>query len=373
MNTEPLERVTSFAPSVYSASVDQVDEGEWNRLLPVFDEANLYQTWAYGAVSWGERQLSHLVLRRQGVIVAAAQIRLAQVPILRKGVAYLRWGPLWRTRGQVPDVQVLRQVVRAVISEYVRRRRLLLRIVPNVFQEDALAETAVEVWRSEGFKPIGSVPAYRTIRVDLSAPLEVIRKRLDQKWRNQLNSAERNGLTVREGTSDDLFERFLRIYDEMIERKQFDTSTNPRDFALMQRRLPADQKMVVMLAEKDGQLVSGLVGAALGEMGVYLHGATSNAGTKSKGSYLLQWLMIQRLRELGCQMYDLGGISPARNPGVYHFKQGFGGQEVQQLNRVELQGSFLSGLFVGLAERAQQMARALSGRSWHHKAVAASH
>jgi lipid II:glycine glycyltransferase (peptidoglycan interpeptide bridge formation enzyme) len=362
----PVQPKTSH----FAVSVDHVTEPEWNTILPLFADANFYQTWAYGAVCWRQSQLSHVILRRNGEIVAAAQLRIARLPMVRAGVAYLRWGPLWRR--SYPDPEVLHAITEAIVNEYARRRGLLLRIVPNAFQEEPVAGLVLEEWSSRGFQAARGALPYRTIRVDLSPTPDQMRKRLDQKWRNQLNSAERNGLNIIEGSDDELFARFLSIYDEMMGRKQFETTVSPPEFRQIQQRLPKDQKMIVLLAEKEGKLMSGIVGSALGDTGIYLLGATSDVGMKSKGSYLLQWRMMQRLKERGCKWYDLGGINPKRNPGVYHFKQGFGGQEVCQLNRVELKGSLLSGFCVGLGDRAQQIKQALSKRFVARKPAMAS-
>jgi lipid II:glycine glycyltransferase (peptidoglycan interpeptide bridge formation enzyme) len=70
---------------------------------------------------------------------------------------------------------------------------------------------------------------------------------------------------------------------------------------------------------------------------------------------LLQWQMIERLKERGCQFYDLGGINPETNPGVYHFKSGFSGEDVSFIPRFELSGSALSAFVVGLGERVREM------------------
>src|SRR5438105_4123074 len=91
----------------FQVAIDQVTEGEWNSFLSQFADASLYQTWAYGAVSWGERSLSHLLLRRAGQVVGMAQFRIMRVPLLSSGIAYLRWGPLWRRRDSAPDPGVL--------------------------------------------------------------------------------------------------------------------------------------------------------------------------------------------------------------------------------------------------------------------------
>lgn len=346
----------------FTVDIDQVSESEWSLLLDQFADATVYQTWAYGAVSWGEQQISHLVLRQDGAVVATAQLRIVQLPVLRKGIAYLRWGPLWRRRGRPADIRVLREVALAIKDEYVNRRGLLLRVVPNTFREDRFAIAVVEAWHLQGSIIVDSSAAYRTIRVDLTSPIEALRKNLDQKWRNQLNAAERNGLAVAEGTTDDLYEQFLGLYSDMMARKQFDTTVDVREFRRIQQRLPHQQKMLILICHKDGRPMTGLIGSALGDTGIYLLGATSTEGMKTKGSYLLQWLMMQRLRERGCQAYDLGGVNPDQNPGVYHFKQGFGGQEVHQLHRLEMSRNSLSGLCVRLGESARNTLGVLRSR-----------
>ena len=82
----------------YTSSVDTVDEATWYRILGDFDDANIFQTWAYGVVTSGRRNLSHLLLKEAGNIVSVAQARIVRVPLTHVGIAYIRWGPLWRRR-----------------------------------------------------------------------------------------------------------------------------------------------------------------------------------------------------------------------------------------------------------------------------------
>lgn len=358
-----MDTAISAPAEGWTARVDEVTEPEWNSLLDGFADASFYQTWAYGAVSWGERQLSHLVLYRSGEPMALAQLRVVRLPLLGCGVAYLRWGPVCIPRGHMWSADVFCAMVQAINREYVSRRRLLLRILPQTFQQDDHGPGVESSFHAAGLKSEVGASSYRTLRVDLSPTCETIRKRLDQKWRNQLNGAERNNLTVVEGTDDALYGRFLQLYDEMMARKRFDTSVDPGDFRRMQQMLPERQKMLIMLSEKDGRPLTALVASVVGATGIYLLGATSNEGMKTKGSYLLQWRMMQRLKERGCRWYDLGGINPATNPGVYHFKQGMGGEEVLQLPRLALSGGRLSSLTVSGGERIAAAVRSFKARN----------
>lgn len=347
------------ATSEYRTSIDSITRSEWNDLLLKFDDATIYQSWDYGAVCWGEDQLSHLVLAQAGRPVGMAQVRLVRVPLIGKGIAYVRWGPLCQHNGQPWDEEIFRETMAALRDEYVERRGLVLRVIPNVFCGDESEASVRKCLEDGGFVHNPDIHTYQTMQVDLKATSEELRKRLDQKWRNQLNAAERNGLGVVEGTSDEFFGKFACTYSEMLARKRFETTVNIDEFGNMQRALPVNLKMRVLLAEREGKLMAGLVGAALGNTGIYLLGATSDEGSKAKGSYLLQWRLMQWLKERGCRWYDLGGVNRERNPGVYHFKSGLGGQEVRHLGAFELCADPLSGLCVASGEKLQKWTHSL--------------
>lgn len=337
--------------SPYSVSVDGMREGDWNELLPSFDDASVYQTWAYGAASWGERQLSHLVLQRDGEPVAAAQVRVVRVPLLGSGVAYVRWGPLLRRGGRDLEPEVLERAIDALLDEYARRRRLLLRLIPICFEGDPTAERIAPLFGSRGLERDPAGPVYRTFRLDLAPPLDALRKGFDPKWRNKLSGAERAGLSLAEGTSDALYGEFVGVYREMMARKSFETTVDVETLGAVQQRLPEPLKMRVFLCRSEGRAVNAVVVAAHGDTGIYLLGATNDAGTKTKGSYLLHWRAIQWLKERGVRWYDLGGHDREANPGVYDFKRGFSAQEFLQPGLYARSGSKLSSLVVRAGER----------------------
>ena len=175
----------------------------------------------------------------------------------------------------------------------------------------------------------------RTLVLDLRPSLDELRKKLDQKWRNQLNRAEKNNLEIDASSSVEAYRAFLEIYREMWARKKFQEGVDVEEFARLQAALPERERMRVMICRQAGTALAGIVCSAMGKMGIYLLGATSDNGLKTKGAYLLQWTMVKWLRENGYRYYDLGGIDPVRNPGVYHFKGGFSGQEVCRLGAME--------------------------------------
>ena len=317
-----------------TARIEHLSPDKWTELLEGFADGSFYQTWAYGSVSWGGPQLQHLILEDSGKVVAIAQVRVVKMPPLG-GVAYVRWGPCVQLRGAAWNAEAFQTILQALLSEFAQRKRFVVKVIPNVFAEDPHAAMAERILADLGFALDHAWPPYRTLRVDLTPPLEVIRKRLDGKWRNQLNASERNGLTVGEGTDDTLYQSFVALYDGMMARKRFDTTVDVRQFGCIQQALAVREKMRIALCTDPDGPQAGVVSAGVGETGIYLLGATGDNGMKTKASYLLQWRMINHLREAGCRFYDLGGINPEANPGVYHFKAGMGGVECRQLGRYE--------------------------------------
>ena len=345
---------------IWKIEVDSTSPGEWAGLLDLFTDANIYQTWSYGEVRWGRENLSHLVLKRDGEVVGIAQLRIVRPTSLKFGIAYLRWGPLYEHRAKSLDRDVVEAFARALEEEYVNKRRLFLRILPNAFDGTARAQTIQGAFSGFTSEPPIAENTYRTFVVDLGPSIEELRKGLDRKWRNQLTRAEKNNLTVITGTGGSEYDTFCQIYNNMMSRKAFDTTVDVGEFGRIQNELADRHRMQVLICEDKGVPVAGLVASAMGDSAIYLLGATSDSGLNSKGAYLLQWTLIQRLKDSGIRWYDLGGIDPEGNPGVYHFKSGMSGSDVRQIDPIVKSNSVVS---LVAAKVGMSMQRALRNSS----------
>jgi hypothetical protein len=314
----------------YAAEFDIVDKEEWCKIIDQFSDANIYQTWSYDAIRCGEENISHLVLRSADKIIAATQARIVRIPIIGLGAAYVRWAPLWHLRNQTEDPEVFRHAVRALRSEYVCRRGLNLRIFPALYDDNS--DLYIDMLLSEGYTRTPEKDSSRTLILDISPPIEELRKNMDQKWRNCLNKAERNELDVVEGTDDCLFADFIGLYQDLLLRKKFPEPNDINEFRMIQRELRIHHKMNIILCRSSGFSSVGGIFTAIGETGVYLFGASNEPGMENKGSYLVQWKAIQWMKNCGCRYYNLNGINPATNPGTYHFKAGLSGKKGKDVN-----------------------------------------
>jgi hypothetical protein len=344
-----------MAEPACQVEVDCTTPAQWSDMLDLFHDANLYQTWEYGGVRWGARNLSHMVLRRNDEVLGMAQLRILRPTSFKFGMAYLRWGPLCHRRGRQLDVEVARGMACALQEEYVGKRSLLLRVLPNAFAGSARASVFQSAFSGFIAEPSTSNKTYRTFILDLARPLEELRRKLDAKWRNKLNQSEKKGLKVVIGSGVDEYRTFCGMYYEMRKRKAFETMVDVEEFGRIQEDLPKSHRMRILICEQDGVPVAGMVSSAMGDTAIYLLGATSDNGLNSKGAYLLQWTMIQWLKESGFKHYDLGGIDPEQNPGVYHFKSGLSGTDVSHLNPLVACNSIASSAMVRAGEAAHSV------------------
>jgi hypothetical protein len=360
------------------AEFDGADRHSWCELMQAFRDANIYQTWSYESVRSNPRNVIRMVLRRGDAVLAAAQARVVRLPGMAAGIAYVRWGPMWRPMRLAEDPAVFRQAVRALREEFSRRRGLVLRLYP-LAHRGRDAEVAA-ILQEEGYRLHGSGGRERTLIIDLRAPLDELRSALDQKWRNCLNRAERSSLELVSGTEEWLFDEVAAMYREMASRKGLDKANDIGHLKRVQHDPPPSTKLRVILARRDGVPCAGAIFGTVGDTGLYVRGATSDAGLKTKASYLVQWAFVQWLKEHGFREYDLNGISPDANPGTYHFKRGLAGRrgsDVEFLGRFQIADNALSSWIVKGGEwlmsryrRGMSAARALRGP---HEAAAGLH
>jgi lipid II:glycine glycyltransferase (peptidoglycan interpeptide bridge formation enzyme) len=328
----------------YQAEIDDINEEDWSKLLHRFNDANIYQSWQYGAIRWNQKNLSHVVLKKNDKPVSIAQLRVIKLPRLSGGIAYLRWGPLWRLHAQKYDSDILSTMLQVLRDEYTLKRKLLLRILPNEIHHPQL----LSIFRGKSYK--WKRNSHRTIMLDLRPSLNDLRRNFTSRWRRQLNISERNNLQVVEGTEHELFDHFIQLYEEMLKRKKFIPGMNPYQYREMQKGLSENLKLNILICQYDKKPIAGIITSDIGDTCIYLLGATGDSGLNLRGSYLLHWKMIIKLKEKGIQWYDLNGYNPDKNPGTATFKEGFSGDVIHFLGQFESCQNLMSRIGVKFGE-----------------------
>jgi lipid II:glycine glycyltransferase (peptidoglycan interpeptide bridge formation enzyme) len=157
---------------------------------------------------------------------------------------------------------------------------------------------------------------------------------MKQKTRYNVRLAVRRKVVVRHGDESDL-EAFYFLYRETAARDGFGIRT--RDYYLdAWSCFCRDGRAAVILAEREGELLAGVLPVAFGDTAYFLYGATASSGREHMAGYLAQWESLKWSLASGCRRYDWwGGPSTldSSDPlwGVYRYKVGFGAVLVEQL------------------------------------------
>ena len=306
---------------------------EWDNILKVFEDASIYQTIAFSKSSLGGNNLEQFLVYEGDKIIAAAIVRIKILPLLNRGLAYIRWGPLTNL-----SEETLEEALSLLKREYVIRRKLFLRILSQDYSDNS---NISNIFKSHNFK---------SIVINLKNDLDELKVKMRKKWRYNLKRAQKNDLVIDIGNSDNDFDIFYKIYEEMHSRKQFDEFVDVQTFKEINSELSEEMKMRIFICLQDNVPISSIVVSVIGNRGIYLLGGSTEAGRKTGASYLLQWEAMMWLKSKGITFYDLGGIDKEKNPGVYTFKAGMGGQEISFPGGFQSCNNLMSKLIVKIGE-----------------------
>lgn len=342
-------------------SLKTLTRDEWDILAPAFRDLSYRQCSSY-AVAAAENvgaQPEFIGIFDGQKLIGLASVRVKKLPISFPGLAYINYGPLTaRDMGFSPTL--FGRCITAIYKEYVVRRRLVLRIVPPL--RGGMQVEAQACLEAHGFRPLTAGTRHETLILDLSGSLNDLRKRFDRKWRNHLSKAQRSNITVTRSNSLANFAQLESIFSKLMREKRFFTQQNVSFFRRVQEDAHRTQEIVVHLAWHGDELLAGHIGSFVGDTAVYLLGASNPKGRALRASYLLQWAVIEYAKRMSNAFYDLGGIDPQNNPGVFAFKSGLGGRRVAEVVPYEIAHGPLSRLVVHVVERAYKGVAMTLGR-----------
>jgi lipid II:glycine glycyltransferase (peptidoglycan interpeptide bridge formation enzyme) len=335
--------MSNFAYEIFPLSDDSQD---WNSVFEKFVDSNIYQTEAFTKYSQGGDSAERFILKKDDEIKCAALVRIKVIPKLSRGLAYIRWGPMCNVSKLSSDLSALNSALRFLYEEYVLKRKLVLRIFSGLYvQEESPFH---ELFTINNFKP--NCVSSKTIILDITKDECELRNSFRKKWRYTLKQAEKNNIDIINGSSDEYYNIFKDIYSQMHIRKKFTENVDINVFQSINQELEKNNKMNTFIAYSESKPIAAVVVSAIGERGIYLLGGSTEEGLKLNASYLLQWRVIKWLKSENITLYDLGGIDKKNNPGVYRFKSGMGGTEVNYLGSYEACKDLISMKIVKLGE-----------------------
>jgi lipid II:glycine glycyltransferase (peptidoglycan interpeptide bridge formation enzyme) len=334
----------------------ETDDETWDAFVAAAPQATHLQT-----TPWAATKRANAWHARRVAVAADGSALGAQMLVRRAG--RLPWALGYIARGPVGadlDAAGL-EALTARLREEAGRDRLAY----VLFEPEAEVGSGVEKHLAGlGWQRAASVQPESTRIVDLTRSPDELWSDLRGKWRQYVTKSRKQGIRVVAGDEQRLAE-FYRIHAGA----QRHAGVVPRaesSFRLLWDKL-APRGMVRLLiaeSEKSGEGVAGLLIVSCGRRTTELYGGSTPEGNTARANYLLKWESIVRSRELGFAEYDMWGLP---NPGIAHFKAGFGGREVTYVGawRLTVDRVGAAALSTGIALRERYL-RLRYGRAAAH-------
>ena len=256
-------------------------------------------------------------------IIGSLCVWIRKIPIFGN-IMYAPRGPVC----DVHDLSILKQLTDGAKELAKKYNAIVLRIEPDVESDDQVFRDIVTNLgyhiKDDAKDFMDEIQPRYVFRLDIKGKTEEeVMAGFHQKWRYNIRLAGRKGVTVKEGTRDDLKD-FHKIMME----------TGTRDGFII-RPLEYFEKM----AYYEGKPISGVIPIFYGNKTWYLYGASSNEHRNLMPNYLLQWEMIKMAIARHDDIYDFRGVSGVVDEthpqyGLYRFKKGFGGKFTEFLGEI---------------------------------------
>ncbi|MFH1723771.1 MAG: GNAT family N-acetyltransferase [Elusimicrobiota bacterium] len=290
--------------------------GAWDEALESLPDYSVFQSeaWARHKATSGWRPVR--ALESEGGRPRA--VLQALVKTSRAGAAVF-----WCRGGPVGEPSLWDEKMRGALLRAAGRTTGYLRLCPYRPDEPALRE----LMRSKGWsRPVWPLDRHATMRLDLGAGADALRRGLSGNWRHNLKRAGRRCRAVRRWEKPDP-EAVLGLYRSMETYKGIAPHRDGNLASLLEH---LGGSVILFRADDEGGAALALRGCAVqGKKAWDIMAATTPAGRRCYASYAAFWALIEECRTRGVRSYDLGGADPDAARGVYDFKRGTGARDVR--------------------------------------------
>jgi len=163
--------------------------------------------------------------------------------------------------------------------------------------------------------------------LDVSGGIEKVREGFHRSCtRKSIRKAIKSGVTVREGSSEEDLKLFFRLHGRT--RKRLGLPIQPYGFFRNMWRSMFPDRLVLLIAEKEGRSIGGLIAFRHPHMVSLEHIGYDDSELPARPNHLLYASAIEKACEEGYPLVDFGKTSP-NNQGLLDFKRRWGAEEVE--------------------------------------------
>ena len=293
---------------------------EWNKTISHFDDVNVYQTceWADHKSTSGWSVVRLVCLVEGARVITAAQ-------------CLYRTGPLstvvvWVPGGPIGDLGTVSSKFVGLLKAHLNTKLIYVRIAVMRPFDDVTSRQLTSYKWNKSATTIGT----KSSLVHLLDTEESIRlTRCSTNWKRNLKRSTKTQSYPYVWHKPDSTS-LSSAYQEMNDYKQIEGVSLNRSAQDLQSAIDVfgDKLILVRSDDVDGNALAIRGAICFGDTAWDYIAITTPAGRKTYASYAVFWALAESCFQLGMHRFDLGGIDPINNRGVYDFKKGTGTTQI---------------------------------------------
>ena len=198
-------------------------------------------------------------------------------------------------------------------------------------------------------RPNNSFGTALTMQLNLAKPIEEIHSSFGKKWRKSLRKSSDLSFRIEKIKS---VTEIYKLYEEL---KGLKSLKKQQVYGLEKIsslvRCFGDNIITFGAIDHEGNLLA-IRGAIIRDKeAIDIFAATGELARTMNVSHALFFELIKHCKQLGCNVYDLGGVDPVNNPGVYNFKKGTGANKISHLGEFEWSNNLILKLAVNFLSK----------------------
>ena len=297
---------------------------EWDKNLSLFDLSSYLQIWEWGEFrsSFGWKPL-RCIANKNSVPQAMIQFLVKSLP--------MRIGIIWVPGGPVGNVDAWSDSLLDVVKKLTGLRHVVLKINDSRLENN---DDILAMEKSGWNKSSNPLSTGLSLLWNLEEPIDTRRAALTGNWRHNLTRSEKKGLKFELWNKPDANEIYS-LFEEMQNLKGL-----PQQFSYDEIHnlitIFADQLLVFRCLDQKGNLVAIRACIFLRDKAWDIMAAAGSIARKTYATYGTLWSLAQECHLRGVTSYDLGGVDPEGNKGVWNYKKGTGASPVIFLGEWEI-------------------------------------
>jgi hypothetical protein len=293
---------------------------EWNNTIGHFDDVNVYQTseWADHKSTSGWSVVRWVCKADGARVITAAQCLYRSGPFSTVVV--------WVPGGPIGDLNKVTPKFVALLKSHLNTKLIYVRIAVMRSSDHVTAGQLASYKWNKSTTTIGT----KSSLVHLLDVEESIRlTRCSTNWKRNLKRSTKIQSYPYVWQKPDSTS-LSSAYQEMNDYKQIEGVSLNRSAQDLQSAINVfgDKLILVRSDDADGNALAIRGAICFGDTAWDYIAITTPAGRKTYASYAVFWALAESCFQLGMRRFDLGGIDPINNRGVYDFKKGTGSFQV---------------------------------------------